>query len=364
MLGSAAIKQRAAELGFDLCGIAPAQAFPELEFLQTWLARGYAGEMDYMAKSAHVRADIRHFLPSARSVIVTGTIYNTDEGKRQKAKGKTAIKVARYARGEDYHKVLEDRLLVLIEWMRSQTDEPFDAAHFVDKHQVQERVYAQHAGIGWIGKNSCVINAGEGSWMFLAGVATSLALEPDGPALDQCGSCTLCIDACPTGALVDARELDATKCISYLTIETGRDIPEAQRPLIGQHAWGCDICQDVCPWNLAPSITTDPAWQGPIRDGLPAAELWEHTDDELHDRIKGSAMTFVPLSRFRRNLAVIIGNSGDAGLLPSLDRAGHGVRNAAKSAATPAVQDAVAWARQRLSTPDAVSRHEAESDKS
>ena len=351
MLSSAAIKQRAAELGFELCGVSLAHAFPELGFLQTWLARGYAGEMDYMEKSAHVRADIRNFLPSARSVIVTGTIYNTERRGYDRQPNTDTIRVARYARGQDYHKVIEDRLLELIEWMRSQTSEPFDAAHFVDKHQVQERVYAQHAGLGWIGKNSCVINAEEGSWMFLAGVATSLALEPDAPALDQCGSCTLCIDACPTAAIVDAREVDATKCISYLTIETEKEIPEHQRVLIGQHAWGCDICQDVCPWNLASSITTDPAWRGPIRDGLSAAELWEHSDDELHERIKGSAMTFVPLSRFRRNLAVVIGNSGDASLAGVLDRPGHGVRNAARSALTPAVQDAVEWARRRLEEP-------------
>ena len=348
MLSSAAIKQHAAELGFDLCGISAAHAFPELGFLHTWIARGYAGEMDYMEKSAHVRADIRNFLPSARSVIVSGTIYNTERRGWDREPNTDTIRVARYARGQDYHKVIEDRLLALVEWMRANSDQPFEVRHFVDKHPVQERVYAQQAGLGWIGKNSCVINGEHGSWMFLAGIATSLALEPDGPVTDQCGSCTLCIDACPTGALVDARELDATKCISYLTIETEKEIPEGQRSLIGQHAWGCDICQDVCPWNLASAITADPVWQGPIRDGLSAAELWEHTDDELHGRIKGSAMTFVPLSRFRRNLAVIIGNSGNRELLPSLDRPGHGVKNAAKSAQTPAVQDAVEWARQKL----------------
>jgi len=367
VLGSAAIKQHAAGLGFDLCGISAAHSFPELGFLQTWIARGYAGEMDYMEKSAHVRSDIRNFLPSARSVIVTGTIYNTDRRgfdrstrsrppsaatsslTAGRATGSDTIRVARYARGQDYHKVIEDRLRAFVDWMRAETGEPFDAAHFVDKHQVQERVYAQHAGIGWIGKNSCVINAERGSWMFLGGIATSLPLEPDGPAVDQCGGCTQCIDACPTGALVDARELDATKCISYLTIETAKEIPEGQRSLLGQHAWGCDICQDVCPWNLASALATDAAWQGPVRDGLSAAELWQHTDDELHERIKGSAMTFVPLSRFRRNLAVVIGNSGDPTLAAALDRPGHGVKNAAKSANTPAVLDAVAWARRQLS---------------
>ncbi|HYE88584.1 MAG TPA: QueG-associated DUF1730 domain-containing protein, partial [Vicinamibacterales bacterium] len=220
MLSSAAIKQHAAELGFDLCGIAPAQPFPELRFLSDWLARGYAGEMDYLEKSAGVRADIRNFLPSAKSVIVMGTVYNTQSGSGDPgagsgepgagSRGAAKVKVARYARGQDYHKVLEDRLFEMAEWMEEESPEPFEAAHFVDKHQVQERVFAHHAGIGWIGKNSCVINPALGSWLFLCGIATSLILEPDQPALEQCGSCTLCIDACPTGALVDARELDAT----------------------------------------------------------------------------------------------------------------------------------------------------------
>jgi epoxyqueuosine reductase len=193
-----------------------------------------------------------------------------------------------------------------------------------------------------------VINSELGSWMFLSGIATSLTLEPDAPALDQCGSCTLCIDSCPTGALVDARELDATKCISYLTIETEGTIPEAQRAQIGHHAWGCDICQDVCPWNLAPAVSTDPAWQGDPRDGRRASELWEQSDDQLHALIKDSAITYVPLSRLRRNLATIIGNSGDPALAAVLDRPGHGVRNAARSTQTPIVQDAVGWARRRL----------------
>jgi epoxyqueuosine reductase len=350
MLNADTIKQRVAGLGFDLCGISPAQAFPELGFLETWLARGYVGEMDYLRKSAHVRADIRNFLPSARSVIVMGTIYNTDPGSGigDRGSGKDAIKVARYARGLDYHKVIEDRLLELIDWMKAQSAGPFEAAHFVDKHQVQERVFARHAGIGWIGKNTCVINPELGSWMFLSGIATSLDLQADAPVGDRCGSCTLCIDGCPTGALVDERELDATKCISYLTIETERDIPREQRALIGQHAWGCDVCQEVCPWNLAAAVTRDAVWQGPARDGVSAAHLWQLSDDELHDVIKGSAMTHVPLSRLRRNLAVVVGNSGDPDLADVLDRPGQGRKNAARSSLTPSVADAVEWARQEL----------------
>jgi epoxyqueuosine reductase len=350
MLSPAAIKQYAAGLGFDVCGIAPARAFPELNFLSEWIARGYAGEMDYMEKSANVRADIRNFLPSARSVIVMGTVYNTapGSGNREPGAPKDAIEVARYARGQDYHKVIEDRLLRMIEWMEDESDIHFEAAHFVDKHQVQERVFAHHAGVGWIGKNSCVINPELGSWLFLSGIATSLTLDPDAPALDQCGSCTLCIDSCPTGAIVDAREVDATRCISYLTIETESSLPEAQRRLIGQHAWGCDICQDVCPFNFAAAITKDPVWQGVPRDGQSASALWEKSDDELHAMIKDSAMTYVPLSRLRRNLATIIGNSGGATALGVLDRPGRGVKNAARSTRTPAVEEAVAWAKQRL----------------
>jgi epoxyqueuosine reductase len=350
MLSPAAIKQHAAGLGFDLCGIARADAFPELGFLREWIARGYAGEMTYMEKSAGTRADIRNVLPSAKSVIVTGTIYNTDQGagSREPGSGRDAIKVARYARGDDYHVVLPKRLEALLSWMKSEAQEPVEAAIFCDKHHVQERVYAQHAGIGWIGKNSCVINPELGSWMFLAGIALSIDLPHDAPVLDQCGSCTLCIDACPTGALVDARELDATRCISYLTIETHGSMNEDQRRMIGQHAWGCDICQDVCPFNLASPLTADAAWAGPVRDGLSAAQLWGQTDDQIHERIKGSAMTFVPLSRLRRNLAIVIGNSGDRELAGVLDRPGGGKKNAARAAQTPAVQDAVAWAKRRL----------------
>ena len=336
------------ELGFDLCGIAPAHAFPELGFLKDWLARGYAGEMQYMYNSAERRADIRNFLPSARSVIVTATVYNTAGSPRPAERPTDAIQVAKYARGQDYHKVLGERLHELREWMGAQSAEPFDAEIFVDKHHVQERVFAQYAGLGWIGKNTCLINRDQGSWLFLAGIATSLELEPDQPGFDQCGACTLCIDACPTGALVDARVMDATKCISYLTIEVDGPIPEAQRAQIGNHAYGCDICQDVCPWNLGAAVSGDPAWQGPQRDGLSASDLWQRSDFDLHQLVKGSAMTYLPLSRFRRNLATVIGNTGQPDLAGVLDRPRNGARNAARSVATPVVEDAIDWAQRKV----------------
>ena len=347
VLTSASIKNQALTLGFDVCGVAPATALPELSFLPEWLARGFAGDMIYLHKSAHARADIRHFLPSARSVIVAGAIYNT-EGPGPATRAQGSVQVARYARGQDYHLVLAERLEQLASWMREQQGASLETAIFVDKHHVQERVYAQHAGVGWIGKNSCVINPELGSFMFLCGIATSLALDVDAPATDQCGACTLCIDSCPTGAIVDAHVLDATKCISYLTIEIDGAIPESQRPQIGDHAYGCDICQDVCPWNLAPVLTADPAWTATPRHGASAGELWLRTDDELHQFVKGSAMTHLSLAGLRRNLATVIGNSGDRALTAVLDRPGRGVRNAAHSAHTPVVEDAVGWAKGRL----------------
>jgi epoxyqueuosine reductase len=370
MLTAADIKSHALGLGFDLCGIAPAMAFPELSHLREWLDRGRAGEMFYLRNSAETRSDIRNFLPTARSVIVMGTVYATadpaEPARASDAHGANdappaehdgrgvptataTARIARYARGADYHVVLAERLDALVTWMRQEHGEPFDAAIFVDKHHVQERVFARHAGIGWVGKNTCVINPDIGSWIFLSGVAVSLALAPDAPVADHCGACTLCLDSCPTGALVDAYELDATRCISYLTIELKHEIPEAQRASIADHVFGCDICQDVCPWNLAPLATLDPAWQPrPGRTSSTAAELWERSDAELHAIVEGSAMTRRSIARLRRNLAVVLGNSGDAAAADVLDRPGGGVRRAAPSADTPLVREHVAWAKRQL----------------
>ena len=342
----------ALELGFSQIGVADIDLSHAEQGLRDWLQAGFHGDMAYMARHGMTRARPAELVPGTVSVVCVRMDYLPPDGdcgwlereSRRLGQDEQAV-VSVYARGRDYHKVIEDRLFELISWMRTESAESFEAAHFVDKHQVQERVYAHHAGVGWIGKNSCVINPELGSWMFLSGIAVSLELEPDAPAVDQCGSCTLCIDACPTGALVDARELDATKCISYLTIETERDIPPDRRAMIGNHAWGCDICQDVCPWNLGAAVSADPAWSGPQRDGLSASWLWQQSDDELHARIKGSAMTYVPLSRLRRNLATIIGNTGDAAVVAALDRPGRALKNAARSAETPAVADAIDWAR-------------------
>ena len=200
-----------------------------------------------MVRTAARRADARHVLPSARTVIALGTVYNTDRPYSTECADPLEARVSRYSWGLDYHAVIGTRTRQLLEWMREANGAPFEAAAYVDTGPVQERVYAQHAGLGWIGKNTCVINDELGSWLFLSEILCSLPLETDAPALDQCGTCTLCLDACPTGAIVDAWVLDATRCLSYLTIEVKRGIPDAQRSDIGAHVYGCDICQDVCP---------------------------------------------------------------------------------------------------------------------
>ena len=356
MISTADIKARARSLGFDLCGIAPATAFPELARLKEWLARGYAGEMTYLERSAEARADIRHVLPSARSVIVTGTVYYADDRSEARspaeaeARSLTSARIARYAWGEDYHLVLAQRLEALVAWMREANDCPFESFIFVDKHHVQERVFAKHAGLGWIGKNTCLISPELGSWLFLAGVAVSLDLPADAAGADRCGACTQCIDACPTGAIADEYEVDATRCISYLTIELDGPIPHDQRASLGDHLFGCDVCQDVCPWNLAPLATLDPAWlprnQRPNAD---AADLWQRSDFELHQLVEGSAMTRTSISRLRRNLAIVLGNSSDLSVAGLLDRPGHGVPAAARTAQMPLVQEHVEWAKQELS---------------
>ena len=307
---SAEIKIRARELGFDACGIAPAAAHPELQFFREWIARGYDGEMAYLSRSADRRADVRHVLPSARSVIVTATNYNTDRGYSIECADSTRAHVARYAWGDDYHDVIGQRMATLLAWMRDRSPEAFDARVYVDTGPVQERVYAQHAGIGWIGKNTCVIHPAIGSWIFLAEIVCSLPLQVDAPSLDQCGTCTLCLEACPTGAIVAPGVLDSTRCISYLTIEKRGDIPESLHAAIGSHVYGCDICQEVCPWNAVAPRSDDPAWQPRSAwDRVDLLTLSRRSDDELADALRGSAMRRTKAQGLRRNVTIALRNS-------------------------------------------------------
>ena len=303
------IKAQAARLGFDLCGIAPAADLPELRFLREWLDRGYGGTMTYLHRSARKRADVRRVVPSAQSVIVTGTLYNTDRPYSTEIADHGRAGIARYAWGDDYHEVIGARMETLLAWMHGQSSTPFEARAYVDTGPVQERVYAQHAGIGWIGKNSCVINPRIGSWIFLSAIICSLPLEVDPPSLDQCGACTLCIEACPTQAIVAPGVLDATRCVSYLTIELKSDIPEGRHRGVGSHVYGCDICQEVCPWNAAAPRSADSAWQPRAAwDRVDLLTLARRTDDDLTAALRGSPMQRAGVRGLRRNLAVALNN--------------------------------------------------------
>ena len=338
---AAGVKTKALELGFDLCGIAPADSFPELAFLREWLDRGYAGDMADMSRSADRRADVRAVVPGARSVIVTGTLYNTVPPYTPEDPPPDRARIARYAWGDDYHDVLKARLDALLAWMRTCSDTPFDARAYVDTGPVQERVYAQYAGLGWIGKNTCLINAEKGSWLFLAEIICTLPIGADTPAVDQCGSCTRCLDACPTDALVAPGVLDSRRCLSYLTIELRTAIDDALREGVGTHVYGCDICQDVCPYNQASPVAADPVWQPRAGLDMPAlAELWRRPDADLRALVRGTPMTRAKVVGLRRNLAVAIGNSGDASALRALSEDS----DERPSARDPMVRAHVEWA--------------------
>lgn len=342
MIASEQVKAHAAAVGFDLCGIAPAADFPELHYLREWLARGFHGEMHYLARNADRRADVRAVLPTARAVIMLGTVYNTDRPYSSERQRADAAAIARYAWGDDYHDVIGARMTQLISAISDVVGE-FACKAYVDTGPVQERVYAKYAGLGWIGKNTCLINQDLGSWLFLSAIITDLPLLPDAAATDHCGRCTLCIDACPTGAIVAPYQLDARRCLSYLTIENKGSIPEPFRDALGVHAYGCDICQDVCPWNSKAAISLDTPWQPrPALDGVTLLDMWKMRDDELRAALKGSAMKRAGVRRLRRNLAVAIGNTGDHDAAEVLSASTE------ETATDPLVQEHVSWATEKL----------------
>jgi epoxyqueuosine reductase len=257
------IVERSKALGFDLCGVAPATKFPELAHAEAWQAKGYAGEMRYLADPR--RGDPQSVLPGVRSAIVCALNYNAPEPKSIDAlnlpgTGDSRGWISRYAWGDDYHQVLRAKLNVLVAALKDRFDEPFEARAYADTGPLQERIFAKHAGLGWLGKNTLLLNQALGSWFFLGVILTTLDLHPslapaESPPPDLCGSCTRCIDACPTDALVEPYVMDARRCISYLTIELRGSLPEDLREAMGRHAFGCDICQDVCPWNRRAPVT-------------------------------------------------------------------------------------------------------------
>jgi epoxyqueuosine reductase len=344
---SEAVKQSARELGFDLAGIAPVQQFGELEYFPEWIAAGHHGEMRYLETRTESgdlkRSSIQRAAPWARSVIVCALNYNTDQPYSTEFTDPTRGWISRYAWGQrDYHDVILPKLRRLEDHVRQFAGkDDVRMWSYVDTGPVVERVLAQHAGIGWVGKNTCVINQHMGSWLFLGVVLTSLELQTDLPAPDRCGTCRRCLEACPTDAFVGPYKLDASKCISYLTIEKRGDIPEYLREGMGRHVFGCDICQDVCPWNGKAAITTNLDFQP--RESLmnpPLERLATISDEDFRVTFKGSPVKRAKSSGIRRNAIVAIGNSGDRNFLPLLRELEHDDDQVIAAHA--------AWARKKL----------------
>ncbi|MDA1316049.1 MAG: tRNA epoxyqueuosine(34) reductase QueG [Acidobacteria bacterium] len=325
-MDSATVKSLARETGFDLAGIAAPGPTLESLFYPEWLAAGFHGEMSYLeGRRGDLRAAAHELLPSAKSVISLGLIYDTPGPSTSAVDTETQGWVSRYAWGEDYHDVIRKLLYELVERIEAAAG-PFDSKVCVDTAPLLERAYAHHAGLGWIGKNTCLINQQIGSWVFLGEILTSLELQPDDPAPFRCGTCTRCIDACPTDALVPvglpdgpSHALDATKCISYWTIELRGPIPREDRASLGPHIFGCDICQDVCPWNRRTPATDRPEFQ-PMHMLPELAELAQLTEQQFNERFALSPIERARYQGFLRNVTVAMGNSGNRDFLPLLER--------------------------------------------
>ena len=335
------IRQWGAELGFQGIGIADVELNSAAARLAEWLARGWHGEMDYMVRHAALRADPRRLMPEALRVISCRMNYSAalaDESLVP-ADGARAC-VARYARGRDYHKVLRHRLQQLCERIEAEVG---SFAHRVctDSAPVMEVELAARAGIGWRGKNTLLLARDSGSYFFLGEVLVGLPLPVDAPVTEHCGSCAACLAACPTGAIRAPYQLDARRCISYLTIELKGAIPEDLRPLVGNRVYGCDDCQSACPWNSFARISSEPDFG--VRHGLDRAtlvELFAWSESEFEARLRGSAIRRVGYARWLRNLAVGLGNAPSTpGVVQALRaRADH---------PSPLVREHVAWARSR-----------------
>jgi epoxyqueuosine reductase len=308
------VKRLALDCGFELAGIAAAEPLPEAGFYGEWVRAGMAGEMRYLTdRRGEMRADPRTLLASARSVISVGKLYNGPQPYSTAFREPGRAWISRCAWGRDYHDVLRAGLERLAARLAERAGEPFEWKMAVDTAPLLERAYARHAGLGWIGKNSCLIREGAGSWFFLGELLVSLALEPDAPPPDRCGSCTACIDACPTRAIVPtgkpqpAFAIDSRLCISYLTIELRGPVPEAMREGIGRHVFGCDICQDVCPWNREAPITADAAFAA--RNFPPPVEVLESlSEQEFRERFAGTPVERARYAGFRRNVEIAAEN--------------------------------------------------------
>jgi epoxyqueuosine reductase len=340
------LKSAAQRLGFDLVGIAPAVTPAGLHDFLRWLDRGYAGEMAYLSRREPAYHHPRHVLDGVRSVVMLGMNYNTVPRGAENptvaaddlSPGAVTARVSRYAWGNgDYHDLIRRRLHDLAEFVRS--EQPGCTVRgIVDTAPLLERDFGRLAGLGWFGKNTMLINKRLGSWFFLAGLLTDLELEYDAPHdASHCGTCTRCLDACPTDAFVEPYVLDARKCISYLTIEHRGPIPVELREGIGDWLFGCDVCQDVCPWNRKAPVSNEPAFQ-PRQEMNPAdaIALFSLTEEQFRDRFNHTPLARPKRAGLLRNAAIVLGNSGD-------DRAGPALIGALDDE-SPLVRGAAAWA--------------------
>lgn len=303
---TAALKQEARRLGFSFAGVCPAVAPPEIERFRRWLAEGFAGELHYLADRAKAYEHPWHVLEGARSILMLGMSYRTVEPAQPRpGQGR----VSRYAWGADYHDLIHGRLRRLADLHRRLAPGA-GVRGVVDTAPLLEREFAQLAGLGWVGKNTLLINRQHGSWFFLAALLSSEALVADEPIQrSYCGKCRRCLDACPTGALVEPYRLDARRCISYLTIELRGSIPDEFRPAIGDRLFGCDACQEVCPWNRRAPCSVEPALRP--REGMNPIELaplWEMDDEAFRRRFRHTPLWRAKRRGILRNAAIVLGN--------------------------------------------------------
>lgn len=304
------IKSWGQELGFQQVGITDTQLRSHEKLLQKWLEKGYHGSMDYMERHGTRRSRPEELVPGTLRVISVRMDYMTDKARPAKELMEQSDQalVSRYALGRDYHKVLRNRLQKLANRIEEETG-PFGYRVFVDSAPVLEKALAEKAGLGWIGKHSNLLNLGAGSWFFLGELYTDLPLPIDRPAENHCGDCVRCIKACPTGAIVGPYQVDARKCISYLTIESKEAIPQALRPLLGNRIFGCDDCQLVCPWNrFAKNSQEQDFLPRNGLDDIELVELFSWSEEEFLQRTEGSAIRRTGYTGWLRNIAVALGN--------------------------------------------------------
>lgn len=312
-----AIKDKAMDLGFDLVGVSPIDSFPENQFYKEWLNKGFSGEMTYLERNPEKREDIQNILPGAKSVISCAMNYNTDYPYSIEHADNTKGWISRYAWGDDYHDTIKDKLQILMNYMCSESSDEINSKFYVDTGPVLERAYGKYAGVGWVGKNTCLINQEIGSWIFLAEIITNIELEYDVPVPDRCGTCTRCIDACPTDAIIEPYLLDSRLCISYLTIELKDKIPYELREGIQNNIYGCDICQDVCPWNKRAHMSDKTEFEP--REGLLNPDLSYLSSlsvEEFRKQFKGSPIKRTKRRGLLRNVMIAMGNSGEKNFVP------------------------------------------------